>query len=212
MRRSDVFVYYDDVQFDKHGWRNRNRIKTLEGPKWLTVPVRHSGLGWPLIKDVMIDGNAWVRKHTGTLRQYYKDAPFADRYLPEFETLLREPRERLVDLDVATTAQLGKWLGIERPIVKTSELNIGGERSERLLNFCLHFGATTYLSGSAARDYLDVELFRSRGVNVVWQDYAHPTYPQLHGEFVPFLSVIDLLLNCGEDSARLLAGTSEGDA
>lgn len=205
MRRADVFVYYDDVQYDKHGWRNRNRVKSPAGPHWLTVPVRHHGLGQPRIMDVEIDSRApWARKHVGTLRQFYARAPFVQRYLPELEALLERSWPRLIDLDVSVVALMAKWLKLSPEIHLASALGVAGEQSGRLLALCRHFGATRYLSGSAARDYLDVPLFERHGVAVEWQDYRHPTYPQQHGEFVPYLSAIDLLLNCGEESRAIL--------
>ena len=205
MRRSDVFVYYDDVQFDKHGWRNRNRIKTPAGPHWLTVPVLHRGKNRPLILDVEIDtGARWAHKHVGTLKQYYAKAPYLGRYLPELEELINRPWTRLVDLNLALVNLMAGWLGLKPTMHRASALGIGGARSQRLVNMCLHFGANQYLSGNAASDYLDVALFASQGVEVVWQDYSHPVYPQQHGPFVPFLSVIDLLFNCGDDSALFL--------
>jgi hypothetical protein len=207
MRRSDVFVYYDDVQFDKHGWRNRNRIKTPAGPLWLTVPVRHTGLGQPRIVDTQIDGTTpWARKHLRTIRQYYARAPFLDRYLPQLEEQLERDWTHIAELDIALADLLARWLSLEPRIYRSSELGVAGDKSERLLNLCRHFGATRYLSGDAARDYLDVELFSRHGVAVEWQNYRHPVYPQQHGEFVPFLSALDLLLNCGDDSASILKG------
>lgn len=210
MRRSDVFVYYDDVQFDKNGWRNRNRIKAPSGPHWLSVPVRHSGLGLPRILDVEIDSRMpWARKHLGSIRQFYARAPFLRAYLPELEEMLERPWEHLVDLDIALATRMAAWLGVSRPVVRSSELGIRGERSERLLHLCQHVGATVYLSGNAAKSYLDVELFARHGIAVEWQDFAHPSYPQLHGEFVPYLSALDLLLNCGEESAAILSSHAE---
>lgn len=199
LHRADVFVYYDDVQYDKHGWRNRNRIKTQSGPQWLTVPVRHSGQGCPRIVDVEIDGRTpWARKHVASIRQAYARSPFLARYLPPLEELLERKWERLVDLDIACAAQMAEWLGLDRRIERSSALGIAGVRSERLVNICRHFGASCYVSGDAAREYLDVALFERHGIRVEWQRYAHPVYPQLHGEFVPYLSALDLLLNCGE--------------
>ena len=207
MRRADVFVYYDDVQYDKHGWRNRNRIKSPAGPHWLTVPVKHHGLGQPRILDVEIDARApWARKHLGTLRQFYAKAPFFARRLPEIEDVLTRPWTHLVDLDLAVVAMMAGWLGIEKDTHRSSTLGVEGEQSERLLKLCQHFGATRYLSGSAARDYLDVGLFEQHGVQVEWQDYQHPVYPQQFQEFVPYLSALDLLLNCGDDSRAYLEG------
>lgn len=214
MRAADVFVYYDDVQFDKHGWRNRNRIKDAAGqPHWLTVPVRHSSLNLPRIIDVEVDPRApWARKHIGTLRQFYSRAPFLKQYLPELEDLLNRDWQRLVDLDLAVVALMCRWLKIERRIERSSELKIDGTQSGRLLNICKHLGATRYLSGAAARDYLDVGLFDPQGIQVSWQNFVHPEYPQLHGAFVPYLSALDLLLNCGDESAAVLTGVSAGSA
>jgi WbqC-like protein len=205
MRLADVFVYYDDVQYDKHGWRNRNRIKGPEGAHWLTVPVRHAGLGKPRISDIEIDNTSrWAKKHIGTIRQYYRDAPFAARYIPEIDDLLQQPRSLLVDLDLALAGQLASWLGISKSVLRSSELGVGGDRSERLLGLCQHVGATRYASGNAARVYLDVALFERHGIEVSWQDYVHPVYPQLHDGFVPYLSALDLILNCGPESGRVL--------
>ena len=213
MRRADVFVYYDDVQYDKHGWRNRNRIKAPTGPHWLSVPVRHAGLGKPRILDIEIDNNGgWARKHIGTLRQYYGRAPFFDRYIDDLESLFERPWRQLVDLNLALAARMAEWLGITTPILRSSELGVEGERSERLLALCERVEATRYLSGNAAQSYLDVGLFERHGITVAWQNYEHPVYPQLYGEFVPYLSAIDLLMNCGEESGHILREGSRGSA
>jgi hypothetical protein len=206
MQRSDVFVYYDDVQFDKHGWRNRNRVKGPDGaPHWLTVPVLHSGRNWPAILEVEIEPRSpWARKHVGTLRQFYFKAPFLGRYLPALEEMLERPWTRLVDLDLAVTGLICGWLGLERRTLRASELGITGKQSERLLALCQHVGATRYLSGSSAKNYLDTELFSRHGIEVERQDYVHHVYPQQHGDFVPYLSIVDLLFNCGEESATTL--------
>jgi hypothetical protein len=207
LRRADVFAHYDDVQFDKHGWRNRNRIKTPTGPLWLTVPVRHHGQNKPKVNEIAIDGTSnWAKKHVASVKQYYARAPFVQRYLPELEELLHRPWPNLAELDIAIITVMAQWLHLTPPVVRTSELGIGGVQSERLIALCQHFGANCYLSGDAASDYLDVALFARHGIEVVWQQYQHPVYEQQHGEFVPYLSAIDLLFNCGDDSARILQG------
>lgn len=209
MSRCDVFVLYDDVQFDKNGWRNRNRIKSSAGPLWLSVPVKVN-LGQRII-DVRIDNTKqWARKHVATIRQNYKRALFVDTYLPTLERLLNQPWENLVDLDVALILQMREWLGIESFIVRSSQMGVAGDRNERLINLCLHFGAARYLSGNAAQCYLDVDLFNKHGIEVAWQDYSHPVYPQIGGDFVPYLSTLDLLLNCGEDSGNFFSSRNQG--
>lgn len=205
MRRSDVFVYYDDVQFDKHGWRNRNRIKSPTGPVWLTVPIRLHGLGGPKILDTTIDNSTpWARKHVGTMRQFYGRAPHVNRYLPELEEMLHRQWSYLIDLDLAVTDLLRRWLGITTLITRASTIDVTGSKTERLAKLCCHFGSSRYLSGDSAKNYLDTELFAQHEISVEWQDYHHPVYPQLHGVFVSHLSVLDLLFNCGDESGTIL--------
>lgn len=203
MRRADQFVYYDDVQFDKHGWRNRNRIKGPTGPVWLTVPVRHSGRADQLILETEVsDGAPWSKKQIRTIEQLYARAPHREPYLSELTAILSRPWRMLIDLDMTIVDLMRQWFGIETPIHRSSQLGIGGGQSERLLNVCRHFGANRYLSGEAARSYLDVGLFERAGVHVDWQSYQHPVYPQLHGPFISHLSALDLVLNVGPESGN----------
>jgi hypothetical protein len=207
LRRSDVFVYYDDVQYDRHGWRNRNRIKTRQGPLWLTVPVMTGGHHGQTIMDAAIDNRMpWARKHLAAISQNYARAPYLAEYLPQLEALLLRQWLRLVDLDIAAVGLMCEWLGIERKIVCASQLGIDGHRSERLLGICRHFNADCYLSGDSAQNYLNLALFADAGVRVEWQNYHHPVYPQLHGEFLPYLSALDLVLNVGPESISILEG------
>jgi WbqC-like protein family len=203
--RSDVFVYYDDVQFDKHGWRNRNRIKSASGPLWLTVPILHSGRHGQKILEVEIDNRRpWAKKQLASIAQSYAKAPYLARYFPELEHALLNAPPLLAELDIALVNLLCKWIGIERRIERSSRLDVDGGQSERLLNFCKRFEADRYVSGDAAKDYLDVPMFAASGVTVEWQSYPHPTYSQLHGEFTPYLSTLDLVLNMGPDSLGIL--------
>ena len=207
LRKADIFVHYDDVQFDKHGWRNRNRVKGPKGVVWLTVPVLHSGRSGQSILDVEIDDRRnWRRKHLATVGQFYARAPLIEVFLPRLQEILERPWRRLVDLDLALIDWLAAELSITTPRYRASELGISDDdRNQRLLNLCRHFGASRYLSGNAARDYLELDRFRAAGVEVTWHDYVHPTYTQLHGQFVPYLSVLDLILNEGTRSLATLS-------
>lgn len=206
LARSDVFVYYDDVQFDKHGWRNRNRICTPDGPQWLTVPIRHKGHSLQLINETVIDSTKnWTRKHLRTLAQHYRSAPFWEMYFPELEHILSHRWNRLVDLNIALIEQCANWLGIRTPRVCASTLGITGGQNSRLVSICHHFHADTYLSGASAKNYLDVGLFLSSGIKVVWQNYLHPVYPQIRGKFTPYLSIIDLLFNVGPHARQFFS-------
>jgi hypothetical protein len=211
--RSDVFVLYDDVQFDKHGWRNRNRIKSPKGYHWLTVPVLHKNQNSPLIFEIEIDNRSnWAKKHIGTIQQFYAKAPFKKQYLPKFKQILNQTWSRLVDLDIEVTQLIMQILGLNKTVIRSSNLDIQGGQSERLLNICKHFNATHYLSGDAAQDYLDLPLFQENQIQVIWQNYQHPVYSQQYDEFLPYLSIVDLLLNCGPDSLQILNTHSEEDS
>lgn len=209
MIRSDHFVYYDDVQFDKHGWRNRNRIKTSHGLAWLTVPVRHSGHHGQTIAETEIDhSRPWSHKMVRTIEQVYSRSPHCHRYSRELGDILcaEPPTPLLLDLDLRVIDLMRRWLQIDTPAVRSSTLGIEGGQSDRLVAICRHFGADRYLSGSAAKSYLQQELFDAAGISVVWQDYQHPVYRQLYGEFIPSLSALDLVLNLGPDSPKAIRG------
>lgn len=207
VRRCDHFVFYDDVAYDKNGWRNRNRIKTASGPVWLTVPVRTKGRMSQAINEVEIANTLpWARKHLRTIAEAYAGAPHRDAYLPALADLLERRWDRLADLDIEASRLMCGWFGLERPMYRSSELDIGGDRNSRLLALCRHFGATTYLSGNAAQAYLDVPLFAAHGIRVEWQSFQHPEYAQQHGPFLPLMSALDLVLNVGEECSAVLAG------
>lgn len=215
MARADWFVYYDDVQFDKHGWRNRNRIKSLQGePYWLTVPVLHKGKNKPLCNDIEINKTQdWAKKQIGTIRQFYSKAPFMRKYLPELEAILLQDWTRLMDLNLAVTKWMAQIFEIKTPTYFSSEIQAEGEQTERLVKLSQHFGAKIYYSGSAAREYLEVDKFKEVDIEVVWQDYAHPVYPQVSGAFVSHLSALDLILNVGPESAEYFRSpTPKGNA
>lgn len=206
--RSDVFVLYDDVQFDKNGWRNRNRVKSPSGPLWMTVPVKIKSLSQSIC-DVEIDNSKpWQRKHISTLSQYYRKAPFFEKYFPSISELLSAPWERISELDIALIHYFLDCLACKTEIVRSSKLKVTGDRCERLLNFCKHFSAEKYLSGNAAQSYLDLDMFGNHGIEVEWQNYNHPVYSQVGGDFIPYLSVLDLLLNCGPESAAIIGTQS----
>ena len=207
LAKSDVFVLDDDVQYDKHGWRNRNRIKTANGPMWLTVPVRTKGQGKPLNRDIELDPTQhWAGKHTQALRTWYAKAPHFARVFPPFEEAFSRPWQRLLDLDRELMALSARLLGLERRVVLASELGIGGGQTERLVAICRRLGADRYLTGDAAKSYLDEAKFREAGITVEWHGYRHPRYHQLHGEFVPYLSIVDLLMNHGAEGLDILTG------
>ena len=205
MYKSDCFVLYDDVQYDKHGWRNRNRIKTAQGPLWLTVPVLTHGQGLPTNRDARIDARQpWARKHLQALRVNYTRAAAFPEVFDALAPVLEGPWTHLCELNRAVLDARGGLLGLSRRIRWSSELDIRGQKTERLINICRALGADRYLTGDAASDYLDETQFAAHGIGVEYHHYRHPVYAQLHGEFVPYLSVVDLLMNHGRESLRVL--------
>jgi len=213
LHRSDVFVIYDDVQYDKNGWRNRNRIKTAQGIQWLTVPVSYK-FG-DLVKDVRIDNKSnWRKKHLSSLKMSYAKAPFLKDQIGLFEEAYSRDWELLVDLDVFFIERIAAALGIpERKIARSSELGVGGDKIGRLVNICKHCGADVFYEGASGANYIEPAAFERHGVKVQFQDYKHPVYSQLHGAFEPYMSCVDLLFNCGPESLRvLLAGAARGDS
>lgn len=202
IRSVDHFVLYDDVQFTRRDWRNRNRIKTPRGSAWLTVPVRAKGHYTAPIRDIEVDGFDWVDTHWATIRANYARAPFFKSFGPLVEQLFRTGRfPRLSDVNRHFTEGLCAMLGITTPLSWSWEFDLRPERSERLLGICAQLGANTYLSGPSAAGYLDESLFERAGVRVCYVNYSHyPEYPQMYPPFQHEVSVLDLLLNVGSDA------------
>lgn len=209
MHRSDVFVIYDDVQYDKDGWRNRNRIKTANGIQWLTVPVLMKFEQHPLIKDVMIDNSVnWRKKHFSSIGQNYSKALFYKKYIGIFEDVYSTNWEYLIDIDLTLIKLLAECLGIDSDkIVRSSSLNITGDKIGKLIKICQHFGADIFYEGASGKNYIDPDIFLSHGIKVEFQAYRHPVYNQLYGDFIPYLSAIDMLFNCGDKSPSVLVNS-----
>lgn len=206
--RADVFILLDTVAFTKNGWQNRNRIKTTHGTVLLTVPV-HATLGMPL-SEVRIDRNQpWQKKHWRSIEQAYRKAPFFERYAPGLKELYLNDWDRLVDLNHRMLLFFLEALGVHTPVFLASTMPVNGTGTKRLTELVRRVQGTTYYTGAfAAETYLEPALFEQAGLKLELQHWQAPTYPQLHGEFIPDLSIVDLLLNVGPDSLRVLLGES----
>ncbi|MHB8092097.1 MAG: WbqC family protein [Syntrophales bacterium] len=203
---ADVFVLLDNVQFKKNEWQNRNRIKTAAGPQWLTVPVRYK---FPeRINEVSVNNQEhWVNKHRQAIVTNYRKAPCWDEVSTILEPIFAGSWESISQLNIFTVKLLAKTLGIETPLYVASELPPFPEDPDlRLIAIAKHFAADTYLAGKGGIDYMNLACFRENGVRVKFQQYNHPVYRQLFNGFEPFMSVIDLLFNYGEDSLKILRG------
>ena len=205
---SDVFVFLNDTQFKKNEWQNRNKIKTATGWQWLTVPVVHE-FGQE-IRHTKIDNRApWRRKHLQALVSNYSKSPYFKEHRTSLESLYGEEWESLADVNIGLVEFFMAQLGITAKTVLSTELGVEGKATEALIQICKRVGADTYLSGAGGKDYLEEERFEQEGITLVYQDYRHPTYPQLYGEFVSHLSIVDLIFNCGPQSLEVLRGPTE---
>lgn len=210
VHRADVFVFYDDVQYDKHGWRNRNRVKTPQGTQWLTIPVRaagnvESGLR---ILDVKTNPAArWAKKHAQTLKQAYARAPRFAEVAPLVDEIYAESPERLCDFTIASTVRLARALGITHTrFVRSSELGVAGERTERLVDIVRGVGATRYISGPSAQAYLEPARFDAAGLALEYIEYDYPEYPQLHPPYDAAVSIWDTLFMLGDEASDYIWG------
>ena len=207
--RSDRHIVLDTVQFERRGWQNRNYIAGPGKPLLLTVPVEQSSRD-ERIMDKMIDNTQkWRMKHYKALTEHcYRKTPYLSEYLDEIAHLYESEWESLTELSIATTRLLLRAFGITTPMVRASELGeFPGHKSELIAQICATSGASTLLSGSGAKNYLEPETLRHYGVDIEWQDFHHPVYTQ-HSrgsdDFVPRLAAIDLLVNAGPDSLHVL--------
>lgn len=206
IRRADVFVVLDDIQFNKNGWQNRNKLKTSSGPVTLTVPVRAKAQ--QKLDETRIHNEVdWRKKHWRTLEQNYRKAQYFDDYAGFFEEVYSRPWERLNDLNRHMLTFYLQVLGIGTTVVYSSDLRVPGIATERLVSLIKAVGGTAYYSGAyALESYLDPGLLEDAGIALELQDWRAPEYSQLHGPFVPDLSIVDLLLNCGPESLETLCG------
>lgn len=204
IERSDVFVFLDNVQFKKNEWQNRNKIKTDQQWQWLTVPVIHK-FGQK-IDEVEINNTVrWEKKHLTALMTHYSKAAFFKEHIAFLEQTYAQEWKSLADLNMHLVQYLTKALCISNTkFIMSSEHESREEPTGRLVDLCKQAEGDIYLSGRDGAKYLNLDAFESEGIQVIFQDYNHPQYPQLYGDFEPYMSVIDLLFNCGPESLSIL--------
>jgi hypothetical protein len=205
IRLADVYVHYDDVQFAR-GFMNRVQAKTADGWMWLTVPRVDASRG-QLLKDIAVkDDEGWQRSHLTILEQAYKGAPHRDEMLELARSVLGLGVEMLADLAIASMDSCCEYFGLApaQRFARSSELGIEGRGWSRLLAIVKRLGGDVYVTGHGARNYLDHEAFEREGVRVEYMDYRMRPYPQLHGEFNPYVSILDLVANRGRDGREVI--------
>lgn len=202
----DEFILYDDMQYTRRDWRNRNKIKTPQGLRWLTVPVQVKGKYHQIIRETEIDGADWAKTHWGSLLQNYHQAPYFEEIIALLEPIyLQHSYTRLSVLNRDLIQTICGYLGISTKISNSWDYTLIDGKTERLADLCAQAGGTEYISGPAARDYIVENVFTDMGIRLTWFDYSgYPEYSQLWGEFVHGVTILDLLFNCGRDTPRYM--------
>ena len=207
MKEADVYVFLDNVQFEQRSWQSRNRIKSAQQFAWLTIPTHHDSQS--RICEVEIDNSKpWKRQHLNAIKTSYGKAPYFNLYSSFFKSVYESSWTELVLLNIYMIKYFAAQLGLSPVFVRASKLGMEGKRTTLLLDICKMFGADRYVSSIGARDYMEEDgakpIFEKEGIKVAFLEVNLLKYPQLFGEFIPELSVIDLLFNCGPDSSKIL--------
>lgn len=201
----DEFILYDDMQYTRRDWRNRNQIKTSQGVQWLTVPVCVKNKYHQKIRDVEIDGGTWRTAHWKAFCQNYRRTPYFNEISSWLEPLYAQTYSHLSLLNCQFIKAICQYLDIETIISHSWDYTQLDNKTERLVDLCVQANATEYISGPAAKDYIDVTLFTTHDIQLTWFDYVgYPEYPQLWGNFTHEVTIIDLLFNCGKEARRYM--------
>lgn len=203
MLSCDLFVILDDIVLSKTAITNKNKIKSPEGSRLLTVPLANKNCQ---IKDVTtFDDGKWPQKHWGSIQRSYARAPYWKHYQKLFLPIFENPDEKLADFNLRLIDVIRTELDIKTPIIRSSEIQgATGHKGEKIINICKALNASDYLSGTGAKTYNDEKEFEKNQIRLLYQEFESPVYPQLWGDFIPNLSAIDLLFNCGPQSKELL--------
>ena len=202
----DEFILYDDMQYTRRDWRNRNKIKTAQGVQWLTVPVQVKGKYDQKIKETMIDGDLWAASHWRSLKHNYLRSPHFEEIAMWLEPLyLSRKYTHISQLNRCFIEAICNYLGIRTAITNSWDYNLLNGKTERLAHLCLQAGGAEYISGLAAKDYVDEKVFSELGIKLTWFNYlGYLDYPQMWGDFAREVTILDMLFNCGKDSPRYM--------
>ena len=202
---ADLFCYFDIVQYQRKDYNNRNKIKTSNGELWLSVPVESKNhLNKNVSKILIVQGN-WVKKHLKSIELNYKKTPFFKDYFPELQSILiNESKNSLGYLNLKLLEFFMECLSIDTQIVKASDYSFDGIGSDLVLDMCVRLGADSYIFGEQGKNYADVKAFKEAEIVVEFQNYIHPVYRQMGRDFLPYMSIIDLLFNEGGKSYDIL--------
>ena len=200
----DMFVFHDDIQYTKGDWRNRNKIKTPKGAEWLTVPVSYKKSS-QIICDTHIDYiTDWKKKHLRTVESHYRQTPYFDVAAELLAGIENEAQETISQLNIRLIRRISAYLEITTPMILSSELSLQGSKTDRLIDLLKKLNATTYLSGPNADAYLNKEMFRQNWIQLEYKSYDYAPYPQLWGDFIGGVTVLDIIANCGPEAKNLI--------
>jgi len=206
--RVDEFVFFDHVQFEKRSWQQRNKIRTHDGEMWLSVPVSNKGKREQSIRDteIMYDGKrSPLTKLMSSIEMNYKNTPFYSHYADDLNSFFMQEPEKINDLNQNIISWICQKLDINTPCIQSSNLNVSGTKADLLVNICRKRNATNYISPPGSKVYLDESsAFESAGITISYFDYNHPKYAQLHGDFLPYMCILDLIFNAGPSSAEII--------
>jgi hypothetical protein len=201
--RADLYVALDHVQFVQHtknAWTHRDKIKAAKGEAWISLSVKKCPLATPISEVELSVNTPWQEANLNLLQENYRGAPFFEPIFQKLELIYKMPVGRMAEFNLALMDIVCDWLGIKIARIASSTLDPTGSKSEMIANIVATVGGTHYLSGVGARAYHDQAPFDCRGIEVVWQDFRHPVYPQQFGAFIPYLSAVDALFNCGPEA------------
>lgn len=197
----DEFILYDDMQYTRRDWRNRNQIKTPQGVQWLTIPVLVKGKYHQTIRETEIQEGGWATDHLKAFQQNYKRAKHFDEIYSLFEPVYKNPHSHLSSWNRTLIELINNYLGIKTKISNSWDYTLADGKTERLVDLCLQAKGTEYISGPAAKDYIVESLFTEKDVKLTWFDYrGYPEYPQLWGDFVHGVTILDVLFNTGPEA------------
>lgn len=205
--KADIYVVFDNVQYvrSSRGWTSRDKIKTKKGEKWISVSTQKAPRDTTINKILISKDTGWRAKNLNLIHENYRDSPYYSEIMPYVINLYAYDCERLMDFNMQSIKMLMELFDISIDIVYASDLHPEGKSNELIVDIMRRLGCTKYLSGVGARDYYDPEIYKKAGIEVVWQDFVHPVYKQQYDGFIPYLSSIDLLFNCGiEESRKIL--------
>jgi hypothetical protein len=209
INKCDLFVIYDEVQYTKNDWRNRNYINTKNGLQWLTVPVKHKSLDQS-IDSIQIINNNWRKKHIRSIKQNYSKTLFLDYYFERLKKIIIDENSNLSDLNIKIIKEICSIIGINTEIISSKELKLEGDKNEKIIDACNKTNSNIYISGPSAKNYINESLFQENQIEIKWMNYkTYPSYIQQNPKFFHNVSILDLIFNLGKETINYISSDYE---